>query len=64
MFPCKVIQAIENIRVFILAMGEILSSLQIFGSLSVFGVSGFVSKGLFSSVISEKERGRERNLSL
>jgi len=62
MFPCKVIQAAENSGGFILARGEIFSSLQTFGSLSVFGVSGFISKRLIFQCYfrnGEGERKRE-----
>lgn len=60
MFLCLLIQATENLKEFIMAMGEILSSLQIFGSLSFFGVLGFISKRLIFQCYFRNNEGKRR----
>lgn len=62
MFSCQLIQATENLKGFIMAMGEIFSSfLQIFDSLSIFGVLGFIAKRLaFQCYFRNNEGKRKR----
>lgn len=60
MFPFQLIQATENLKGFIMAMGEIFSSLQIFGSLSIFEVLGFIFKRLIFQCYFRNNEGRRK----
>lgn len=60
MFLCKVIQATGNFRGFILAMGKIFYSFRYLVAYPSLEYQASYLTGLFSSVISETEKGRER----